>query len=176
MVAAVFVLHLGFFHPREWYGISDKDKFSGPFWEKELTISIFDYLPIYAKLPPTKVAPLLPEILEGKAEFLSYQKHSDYQTGKVTVEKEALFRLPLFDFPGMAAFVDKKKTAHWHDDCRGQEYCLGLITFKVPIGTHIIKAKLEDTPVRKTGNMLTLFSIFSLALLIYLSRKHEKLV
>lgn len=173
-ILGVFVLHANFFKPQEWLGISDKDKFSGPFWEKELTISIFDYLPIYAKLPPNKKAPDFPEILNGEAEFINYKKSSDYQIGDIKVDREAMVRVPLFDFPGMEVLIDQRKVAHWHDDCRGEEYCLGLITFNLPVGSHKIEIKLQDTPIRKTGNIITLVSICLLAALIYKAKKNEK--
>lgn len=174
-IVGVFVLHINFFKPQEWLGISDKDKFSGPFWEKQLTISIFDYLPIYATLPPNKIAPDLPEILDGQAKIINYKKGSNYQIGEIEVSKGSTVRLPLFDFPGMEVLVDQRKVAHWHDDCRGEEYCLGLITFKLPVGTHKIEVKLQDTPIRKTGNIITLISFCVLALLIYRLKKNEKL-
>ena len=173
-IMGVFVLHGNFFKPQEWLGISDKDKFSGPFWEKALTISIFDYLPIYAKLPPNKKAPDFPEILDGEVEFINYKKSSDYQIGNVKVDREATVRIPLFDFPGMEVLIDQRKVVHWHDDCRGEEYCLGLITFNLPVGIHKIEINLKDTPIRKTGNIITLISILSLLTLFFLNKKYEK--
>lgn len=173
ILIGTLLLHGQFFKPKEWYGISDKDKFSGPFWEKELTISIFDYLPIYAKLPPNKKAPEFPETLEGQVRFINYEKGSDYQTGEIAVKKEATLRLPLFDFPGMTVLVDQKRVDHWHDDCRGQEYCLGLITFKVGEGTHKIEAKLENTPIRLAGNIITLVSF--LIIIGLFTKRNEKL-
>lgn len=160
ILIGIFILHSHFFNPKEWFGISDKDKFSGPFWEKELTISIFDYLPIYAKLPPNKIAPAIPEVLEGEVKFISYKKGSNYQSGEVEVKKNSVIRLPLFDFPGMEARVDGKKVTHWNNDCSKQEFCLGLITFSIAKGNHIISAKLKDTPVRSISNIITLISLF----------------
>ncbi len=159
VLAGIFILHFQFFQAKEWYGISDKDKFSGPFWEKELTISIFDYLPIYAKLPPNHKAPDLPEILDGKAEFIFYKKGSNYQKGEIEVTEKATIRLPLFDFPGMEVAVDGKKANFWNNDCRNQEYCFGLITFNVEKGRYTIEARLSDTPVRTISNIISLVSI-----------------
>lgn len=166
ILIGIFLLHAQFFRPKEWFGISDKDKFSGPFWEKELTISIFDYLPIYAKLPPNKIAPDKPEVLEGKVQFISYKKGSNYQIGEVEVREDSVVRLPLFDFPGMEVLVDNKKITHRNDDCRGEEYCLGLITFALPAGKHLIKAQLMDTQIRSIGNIITLTSFILLLLLV----------
>ena len=174
VIAGLFILHGLFFQPKEWIDISDQEKFSGESWEKQLTISIFDYLPIYSKLPPNKKAPELPDTLDGEVEFLSYKKGSNFQVGEVEVKEAATLRLPLFDFPGMEVKVDGQKIVHWHDDCRGQEYCLGLITFSVLQGKHTIEAKLKDTQIRQTGNIVSLLSILLVGLIFYLSKKYEQ--
>ncbi len=175
IILSLILLHGSFFQPKEWFDISDQEKFSGQSWEKQLTISIFDYLPIYAKLPPNKKAPSLPEVLDGEAIFINYKKGSNYQEGLIEVKNKATIRLPLFDFPGMEVTVDQKKVNHRHNDCRKQEYCLGLITFDVDKGKHALKAKLEDTLVRTLGNIITLGSFFIVAGGVFLqSRKNEK--
>jgi hypothetical protein len=174
-IAGVLLLHGNFFQPRDWFNLSDQEKFSGGNWEKQLTISIFDYLPVYAKLPPNKKAPELPEVLDGEAQFLSYKKGSNYQTGSVEVKKKATIRLPLFDFPGMQVKVDQRQVASRHDDCRNQEYCLGLLTFDIKQGKHAVEAKLTDTPVRRISNIITVISILIVGGIFFRS-KNEKIV
>lgn len=171
LIFMVFALHLSFFRPSKWFEMTDQEKFSGALWEKQLTISIFDYLPIYAKFPPIRKAPDFPEIMDGKATFISYKKGSDFQIGKVIVEDQANLRLPLFDFPGMEVKVDGKVIPHWHDDCRNQEFCLGLISFNLPLGKHLIEAKLTNTSIRVLGNMLTLGSIVVVGLIYWKNRQ-----
>lgn len=174
ILTGIIVLHAHFFKPKEWYGISDKDKFSGPFWERELTISIFDYLPIYAKLPPNKIAPDVPEVLEGNAKFISYKKGSNFQQGEVVAEENSVIRLPLFDFPGMEVRLGDKVVSHNNNDCRKQEYCFGLITFKLDKGRHFIKAQLKDTPIRIIGNIATLTSLVAVIFLLFKSYEFKK--
>lgn len=167
VLISIFVLHSQFFTPKDWSNLTDKDKFSGNLWEKQLTISIFDYLPIYAKFPPNHKAPEKPEIIDGQAEITFYQKGSNYQMGEVIVKKDATLRLPLLDFPGMKVLVDNKLIDHQNNDCRGQEYCFGQISFKLPEGQYKFKVQLEDTSIRIIGNITTLISaliIFGLAL------------
>lgn len=167
MVVSVILLHGNFFKPNGWLNISDQDKFSGQSWEKQLTISIFDYLPIYAKFPPNKRAPEVPEVLEGEVEILSYKKGSNYQIGELDAKENSIIRLPLFDFPGMKVEVDGRVVDHINNDCRGEDYCFGLITLPIPSGKHLIKAKLYDTPIRTFGNLITLISFFILVFLIF---------
>jgi hypothetical protein len=166
------ILNINFYVPKDWLNISDSEKFTGISWQKQLTISIFDYLPINAKLPPITAAPEVPEVLEGKAYFSSYDKGSDFQKGVVVVENVALIRLPLFDFPGMIVKVDGFKVSHVNNDCRGEEFCLGLITFEISTGEHNITAELTDTPVRKIGNYLSLAGIGAILWLII--KKNDK--
>lgn len=170
LVFLSIIINIGFFKPREWYQITDGDKFSGESWEKQLTISIFDYLPIYALLPPIQEAPQLPEVLEGKVEFENYQKGSDFQKGKLTVYEDAVIRLPLFDFPGMRVIANGEVIAHKNNDCRKQEFCLGLITFSLPKGEFSILVELTNTKIRTLGNFVTVISIF---ILIFLPFKYE---
>lgn len=166
LIAVSVYLYLPFFVPKDWLNITDNEKFSGELWEKQLTISIFDYLPIYATLPPWSKAQEFPEVLEGDVEFLEYQKGSNFQKGVVEASKDSRVRIPLFDFPGMRVLVDGQKVEHKNNDCRGERYCRGLITFSIPSGRHEIFVKLYDTPIRKVGNALTLISLGTLGFLI----------
>ncbi len=168
LVSASFALTINYFVPKTWLNITDADKFSGDSWEKQLTISIFDYLPIYATLPPYSKAPDLPEVLKGNVKFLEYKKGSDFQTGVVEVSNDSLVRLPLFDFPGMEVKVDGKVVPHVNNDCIGERYCLGLITFNLSVGQHMVEAKLTDTLDRRIGNIITLVSF---GVIIYLALK-----
>ncbi|MEK7472752.1 MAG: 6-pyruvoyl-tetrahydropterin synthase-related protein [Patescibacteria group bacterium] len=162
LIIASIILNIKFFVPKDWLYITDADKFSGVSWQKQMTISIFDYLPIYATLPPINEAPDIPEVLDGKALFSDYKKGSNFQTGKVDVLEDATIRIPLYDFPGMQVKVDSKKVEHYNNDCRGQEFCYGLISFKLPEGEYNIEVKLTDTPIRKIGNLVSLVSIIIL--------------
>ena len=161
------LVNINFYTPREWYNITDKEKFSGESWEKQLTISIFDYLPIYATLPPVVKAPDIPEVLEGDVDIVEYKKYSDKQIGVIIVNDNAILRAPLFAFPGMEVTSNGEVVEHRNDDCRDQEFCLGLITFNLDKGKHNIIIELKDTMARKVGNIVTLFSIIYVGVLIF---------
>jgi len=172
-LGAVLLLYGGFFRPQTWLNISDQEKLSGEHWEKELTASIFDYLPIYAQFPPESKAPDLPEILNGSALFKNYYKGSNYQTGELSVERDARIRLPLFDFPGMTVYLNDKKIEHTHDDCSGEKFCHGLITFDAEKGKYSFKVKLENTPVRNIGNWLSILGAAGLLVLVF--KRNDKI-
>lgn len=165
LIVSSVILNIGFFVPKDWVYITDNDKFSGVNWQKQMTISIFDYLPISATLPPINEAPLVPEIMDGKAEISNYVKGSDFQTGRVKVLEDATIRIPLFDFPGMQVKVNGKVVPHYNNDCRGTDFCYGLISFKLDKGEYDIDVRLNDTPIRRIGNYVSLISI---AIVVYL--------
>lgn len=173
LILSTLMLYLPFFVPQEWYSITDKDKFSGISWQKQLTISIFDYLPIYAEFPPITEAPENPETLEGLADFKSKEQGSDYKKWVVDVTKPSILRAPVFDFPGMMVYVDGQIVNHVNNDCRNQDFCLGLVTFPVAPGKHEILIKLTNTPVRTIGNLLTIASFF--IIFVWLSPKPKYL-
>jgi len=174
LIVLSFCLNIGYFVPKDWLYITDTDKFSGVSWQKQMTISIFDYLPIYATLPPINEAPDIPEVMDGKAEVVEYKKGSDFQTGRMIVFEDASIRLPLFDFPGMQVKINGRVVNHYNNDCRGHDFCYGLISFKLPTGEHKIEVGLMNTPVRTISNTITLISIFVLGYLVW-KAKDEKL-
>jgi len=171
-IVAVLILHSSFFKPVSWLNITDSEKLSGASWEKELTASIFDYLPIYAELPPNSKAPALPEFLKGTGEFKNYFKGSDLQTGELSVKETARIRLPIFDFPGMTVYLNGKKIDHVNNDCSGEKDCLGLVSFDASKGQYSFEVKLQNTPIRTIGNLMTLVSFFVLLVLL---KKDEKI-
>lgn len=163
IVIIAVILNINFFKPKDWYQITDQQKFSGQSWEKQMTISIFDYLPIYATLPPINEAPKEPEVMDGVAEIIEYSKGSNFQFGKVKVVEDSSLRLPLFDFPGMVVKVNGQKINHYNNDCRGTDFCYGLISVDLKQGEYDIEARLTDTPIRKAGNILTIISSLVIA-------------
>lgn len=166
IVGLVAFLHGSFFRPKGWLDISDKEKFSGISWERQLTSSIFDYLPIYAKQPPATKAPDFPEILAGSGIVGNYDKGADFQEGAVIARTPVLIRVPLYDFPGMTAYVNGVKVSHSNDNCQGEPFCLGLVSFWVSTpGENKIEVRLEDTPVRSFANILSLVSFLSVAVI-----------
>lgn len=171
IIIMVFNFYGSFFHPKSWLEISDSDKFSGENWEKALTASIFDYLPIYAQQPPESRASDLPEAIKGDTTFSDYKKGSDYQKGKLKVMQDSTIRLPLYDFPGMQVKLNEKPIDHRHDDCTNQTHCLGLITFDVGKGEYSLWVGLTDTPIRKVGNALTIIGILTLIYLTFNMRR-----
>lgn len=169
LIGGTIVLYGSYFRPEKFYfDEKDNDRLSGEKWEESLKNAIFDYLPIYASYPPGEKAPSLPQFISGGGEIGDFQKGTNWQKMKVTINSsQATIRLSLYDFPGWKVYVDGKETEIDHNNF------LGLITFKVNEGTHEIVAKLTDTLPRKIGNSLSLvgFSLLVGGSLKFLKRK-----
>jgi hypothetical protein len=163
-VVVSYTIYIHFFVPKSWLDISDNDKFSGQSWERQLTISIFDYLPIYAVLPPNYKAPPVPEILDGSATFHYYNKGSNWQEGRVTTTDGTRLRLPIFDFPGMIVTDEGVAIAHINNDCTGQDYCFGLISVDLSQGEHDIRVELTNTLPRSVGNWISAVTLVTLSI------------
>ncbi|OGM27112.1 hypothetical protein A2962_03350 [Candidatus Woesebacteria bacterium RIFCSPLOWO2_01_FULL_39_61] len=166
LIVIGFMLYRSNFVPRIWIDISDSEKFSGDSWQRQQTISIFDYLPIYAEKPPGSAAPNKPVAIEGRVGSIEGQKGTDWQIWNVEIESEtAILQLPLYYFPNWEVFVNGVKTPINYTNK------LGLITFFLNQGSHEVKAELRNTPVRVAGNTISIAGV--IAVPIYLKKKKK---
>ncbi len=167
LLSALTLVVIGFnawnFRPSKWLDISDAQKFSGDSWQRQQTVSIFDYLPIYVQKGPTQVAPDKPQAIRGTVESLDWQKGTDWQAGTVRVFEKSQIELPIYYFPNWEVKVDGKKAELSH------EGDLALIRFELEPGEHKLEAKLKNTPVRTFGNLISLLGLVLIPL--YLRRK-----
>ncbi len=169
-ISTSLILHGNFFNPVSWnYSTTDKLKFSSPNLFLEQTRSIFDYLPIYAKLPPNKAAPDSPEVLDGVGSVIFWNKTASKQYGQITLASESVVRLPIYDFPGMRVKVNESMVSHVNNDCRNQEYCFGQISIKLPAGTHNVTVELTKTPSRLIGDILSVSGLLIILILLCVS-------
>lgn len=161
-ILLVISFNASFFRPREWLQINDQDKFSGELWEKQLTISIFDYLPIYAKYPPSKKAPGTPLAIRGEAELVYGEKGTNWQKWNINVSSNsAILEFPLYYFPGWKVWIDGNEA---EIDYKNE---LGLITVSIAMGEHTVVARLTDTPVRSFANILTFAGLALIPIVIF---------
>ena len=160
----LFFMNISYFRPKDWLHLSIWEKFSGLSWDRQLTTSIFDYLPIYAKFPPATGAPRLP-FADKSVSILDYQHQSSSLNFATKSNTSAVVTLPQYDFPGWQVQLDGHNLSHTHNND------LGLISFEVPAGDHKISAILRDTPVRLVGDLLT---VIFLPLGIFILIKKEK--
>jgi GT2 family glycosyltransferase len=160
--------NINYFKPEKILNITDEEKFSGSAWEKQLTISIFDYLPKSAKLPPAEKAPNEPFFNLGEGLVLDGKKGTNWQIWQIQVKSdnsEVVF--PVYDYPKWKILSNGKEISYF------KSTDLGLVTINLDKGIYEIRLKLEDTLIRKVSNYLTLIS-FSMILVFLFSKKYNK--
>ena len=151
LAGAVIGANQEFFRTDQKLYLSDKDRFSGYFFDILLTSgpSVIDYLPATAS-EPTAFPPAEVEVVGGEAALANVEKKSATMSLVADSSAGATLRASIFDFPNWRVRVDGKTVTHNHDNK------LGLITFDVPPGKHEVYLKLEDTAIRTFSNDLSL--------------------
>ncbi len=157
----IVFLYSSYFQPKDMFIISDNEKFSGELWEKQRTISIFDYLPKSAQFPPGEAASDKPILIDGDIDILSYFKGSNWYRWKISVSRESVMKLPIIYFPNWSVWIDGSVSSFSYDNP------LGLITIRVPPGKHEIYAKLLDTNIRKVSNYMSFLGLILISYLLY---------
>lgn len=159
LITITLIMYSRFFVPKEWINISDKEKLSGENWQRQVTASIYDFLPKSAKEAPKQPAP---NSLIGKnLKTISVEKGSDWQRHKFIVEsRQEEVSVPIYDFPGWKVFLDGKEIKSYPT---GK---LGLISFQAEKGEHEIIVKLFKSKPRVMGDLISLLTIFVYLFLI----------
>lgn len=157
LLVAVIVINLEFFRVEHRFPeVTDQYKLSGELWKLQRTAGIFDYLPIYANVPPGREPPGEYQLLAGEVQVKQFQKGSASAMFETQSTTGGVVRLNIFDFPNWKVFIDGRQVAHNHDNY------LGLITFSVPGGEHTVLAKLTNTPLRTVSNTTSMLTILGL--------------
>ena len=160
-----FLFSAPLFRPNYWLDLSPQEKLSGYLWDKQMTISIFDYLPTSAKTPPTYPAPFEP-LSSTKYYSIEYlKKGTDWVSFDYQSDQDSSVSLNLLDFPGWKVFDQGKLISHYDDKN-------GIITINLPAGAHHIEARLTNTPIRIIGNLLTLIFLPYAIYLVFKKEKH----
>lgn len=169
LIALIIILNAGYFHPREWFpGMTDAQKFSGKSWNWQITGSIFDYLPIYAPMPPADPAGGDLGITSGVGRSARIKKSTNYQRYQIEIlSDKAIVEIQTFHFPGWRVFLDGKPVVI--DPAR--DPLLGRMLVDVERGSHELVAQFTHTPVRFFADVISLLSWLCLPVILWLTRK-----
>ena len=156
IILLTLVLNANYFRPREWWpDYGDKERFSGRQWQLLTTSGIFDYLPKYAPMPPADPPEGNVNIVKGSGDYETIEKKSNLQIYKINIlYPEAVAELQTFYFPGWRVWLDGVEKII---DPK-LDPVLGRIRVIVPMGTHVVKARFMDTPIRGLGNLVSMIS------------------
>lgn len=155
LTAAVMFLYQGYFRIERVVPVTDQEKLSGVLWDMQRTAGIFDYLPKSAAFPPGGPAPVRPQVIKGTAEIADYKQGTNWLSFKEISSESATLRLPIIYFPNWKISVDGKDV---NFDVKNE---LGQPTFEISSGSHNVFAKLYNTPLRTTANIVSLVSFIA---------------
>lgn len=162
----LFLFNKSYFRPLHYVDITPTEKMTGHYYDKELTISIFDYLPKVAPLPPTQAVPLGPIFVNGIAALSNLQKSSASYSFDLIASQPGQIAFPIYNFKGWRVKLDgiDQKISNYSN--------LGLISVSFPQGSHYLAAKFESTPLRSLANTISLIFIF-ISIYLFKNQKYE---
>ncbi len=170
-IALAMIVNSGFFKPDRWLSISDEDYFQGGRWNEQRSSALDDFWPSFGSRSPTSFSPPAPRVISGSASVNSYQRNSHSLSFIVdTSDPKSTIEIPTVYFPGWTAYIDNVKQS---SSAIQPERELGLITLSLSRGTHQVLLKLQDTPVRKIGNLISLLSLWMAGSLIFRNHHHH---
>lgn len=117
-----------------------------------------EYLPSGVKENPPK--PITSPVTAEDFEAINVQKvkkDSKSYGFSTNLRKPEEIVVPVYYFPGWTAFIENKAVPI------NKQPKTGLIILSVPSGENKINLIFQDTPLRQTSNLITLFSIFIFA-------------
>ncbi len=162
IILPIILSQFAFFKPIRLTTETSAERLSGAQFDRMMTISIFDYLPKATQFPPNHSASIQPSFSDRHYRLSNQKSGTNWYRFELSSESEQQVSVPIFNYPGWQVHIDKKLTNHFSSDNDGQ------ITFIIPSGHHQVDLKLQDTPPRLIGNILT---VFGLIYLYHLSRK-----
>lgn len=149
----LLTFYIPIFKPKDWFSLTDKEKLSNGQLKKQLTASIYDYLPIVAKKAPDDIPYVNTVPIDGKYKEITYLKGSNWYDVQLDITSaQASLALPSYNYPNWEVYLDRNiiPVVSYGD--------YGLISFSLPFGKHRIIAKQIDTPIRVIANSISLLS------------------
>jgi hypothetical protein len=125
-----------------------------------------EYLPMWVDtIPDNKVQ--LAKLVKGEGHITSaFQKGSEIMLA-TTITKSAILQINTIYFPGWDVKMDNKKMSIVYSNTHG------LMQIALPVGTHIVAATFYETPFRLIADLISLVTIFFVALYALLQYKRR---
>lgn len=167
LLIAILAFYGSFFAPKDWFYITDDQKLSGENYQRQITASIYDYLPKSASKNPDDQAPTTVFAGEGEIIIDSFEKGTNwYKVSLKVLSESAQIVFPSYDFPGWKVWVNdvEIKTERYSE--------LGLISVKLQKGNYNMVAKLVNSPSRTVGNIFSVVGLGVVSVLLFSKKKH----
>lgn len=109
-------------------------------------------------------------VVTGDADIKNMVWKTNYHKYSLNARRESIAKDKTMWWPGWKVYLDGKETKLF-DPYSPQS--LGVLTFSVPVGNHIIESKLTEPPLNLISNVISGISIIALVILLC---RHEQVV
>lgn len=168
ILSALVALNAPFFSEDLWYNVTDKEYFSGYYYQWQTSSALGDFWPVTGQQLPRGPAPKTAELKLGQGNGNLVQKLSNMEQYQLTITSaNAQVVFPIDYFPGWTGVVDNKPINIYPSTT------LGLITANINQGTHTFSLYFKNTPVRLIGNLISLLSSLIVIFLLIKVKDHK---
>ncbi|MFA7676099.1 MAG: glycosyltransferase family 39 protein [Candidatus Shapirobacteria bacterium] len=157
----LFATNISHFYPIYSGPLTDDQKFSGNSWTRQITSSIYDYLPKTASTAAKSAAKPYVDNIEPQKAFVSFsgeKKGTDWLFFNLFLNQEAKITISQLAFPNFEITNKGEKIDY------KIEPELGRMVIDLKSGDHQIYVKLKNTPIRTISNYISLFAWLGLVL------------
>lgn len=131
------------------------------------TTSSNELMPLWVKQKPVERFVEKVEIIDGIGLVNNLVYNSKKIVFHVDAKDNIKVRINTIYYPGWQIYVDNINTSISYSNEHG------VMDISVPLGSHIIEAKFEETPLRLTSDIISLSSVF---MLFFIGLKRKKYV
>lgn len=158
IVAILMVLKLNtrYFRPEKYIDPSDFYYTDEKLIRKEMSGIIPDYMPIWAKEDPPKIAKSDYKIISGDPKLEVFESKTQKVILKVSTNEPSTIQLNRFYFPGWQVFIDKEKI---HLNYKENN---GIITVDLPQGNYNLILEFTHTKVRTLSEIISAISLLTI--------------
>lgn len=141
------------------------------FWDYPLNTTYFGETDVIWSAGPAGAYPDARfDVIGGKGSVVNPVKKGTAHTFTVLAETDVHVVDRTQYFPGWRVYVDGQKTPIEFQDQNWR----GLITFRVPSGTHSIRVMWGESPLRRVAEAITALSLIGIGILLLLPNRREK--
>jgi len=153
MVALLILFNVKYFQPRVYFNKTSADYINVRNIKWKTSRISDEYLPKNFPVPrnENEAAWEKIKVLSGEAEIKTIMAHASFSRFIVDAKTEAKILINTAYFPGWQLKVDGRSVK--------PEVRQGKMEFSVALGKHQIELSLVNTPVRRTANLISFFSI-----------------
>ncbi len=167
VVIVSVIATFSYFKPKEYSDDAFFDKFVNKDKMRQGIDLTKDYLPIWVQTVDGVVFDV-PMSAKGNIAVTSINKRSTSLSAGIKVLDESMIEAPITYFPGWEVWANNRVVVQENPSK------MGLIQFKLPKGNFNVKIELKDTPVRVTGNWISIISAAGVALLLVSRKRYSK--